>query len=184
MASGMTASASSVLSMLTDEDPNVVSVALRKLNRIVDLYWAEISEHVSLIEELSEDADFPERGLASFLASKCFFHLEEYDDALRQALCAGDLFDVSERSEYVSAMISRCIDAYIRARCASGEGSSEEEKAALELMESHGTEVLSIMDRMFARCFADGEFTQASRWSARATSTASCATRSACAARS
>lgn len=161
MASGMTASASSVLSMLTDEDHNVVSVALRKLNRIVDLYWAEISEHVSLIEELSEDADFPERGLASFLASKCFFHLEEYDDALRQALCAGDLFDVSERSEYVSAMISRCIDAYIRARCASGEGSSEEEKAALELMESHGTEVLSIMDRMFERCFADGEFTQA-----------------------
>ncbi len=36
---------------------------------------------------------------------QCFFHLEEYDDALRLALGSGSYFDVNVRSEFVETMI-------------------------------------------------------------------------------
>ena len=50
--------------------------------------------------------------LAAAVASKCYFHLEEYHDSLRLALCAGAHFDVNARTEYVDTLVARCIDEY------------------------------------------------------------------------
>ena len=36
---------------------------------------------------------------------QCYFHLEEYDDALRLALAAGDLFDITSKSEFVETLL-------------------------------------------------------------------------------
>lgn len=36
---------------------------------------------------------------------QCYFHLEEYDDALEYALAAGDYFNVDEKSEFVETLI-------------------------------------------------------------------------------
>lgn len=65
----------------------------------------EIADAIPLIEGLSEDEDFPDRDLAAFVASKCFFHLEEYEDALRLALGAGSYFDLQIKSQYTDTII-------------------------------------------------------------------------------
>ncbi len=80
---------------------------MEKLHNIVDHFWAEIADAVPLIESLAEDASFPQRELAASLASKCFFHLEEYSDALRLALSAGKYFDVNCKSQYVETLIGK-----------------------------------------------------------------------------
>lgn len=61
------------------------------------------------------------RELAAAVASRCFFHLEEYDDALRLALGAGPHFDVSASSStrspaenlYVDTLVSKCIGEFL-----------------------------------------------------------------------
>ncbi len=49
-------------------------------------------------EALYESASFPERELAALVASKVYYHLEEFDDALKFALGAGQRFDVASKS--------------------------------------------------------------------------------------
>ena len=78
-------SAAGVLALLNDPDGRVQSRALEMLLPIVDLFWAEIAESVDVIEGLSEEEDFGKRELAAAVASKCFYHLEDYDEALRLA---------------------------------------------------------------------------------------------------
>ena len=50
------------------------------------------------------------------MASKVFYYLEEFDESLRLALEAGDMFDLNEKSLYVETLINKCIDRYIKLR--------------------------------------------------------------------
>lgn len=126
------------------------------MHDVVDQHWAEVAAVVPLIEELSEDELFPARELAAAVASKCFFHLEEYSDALRLALGAGKYFDVSAKTEYVSTMVSKCIDQYTAQRTAAVSVVDEELEE-----EEMDPRMEGIVERMFERCYADGEYTQA-----------------------
>lgn len=123
---------------------------------MVDQHWAEVASVVPLIEELSEDDTFPARELAAAVASKCFFHLEEYSDALRLALGAGEYFDVSSKTEYVSTMVSKCIDQYTEQRNGEVGGAGGDQSK-----EEMDPRMAGIVERMFERCYADGEYTQA-----------------------
>lgn len=67
-------------------------------------------------EAYVDDATFPQRDLAASIASKVFYYLEEYEEALRLALEAGDKFDLNERSQYVETLLNKCIDKYIEKR--------------------------------------------------------------------
>ncbi len=87
--------------------------ALKKLHEVVDHFWAEIADAVPLIECLSEEEAFPHRELAASVASKCFFHLEEYQDALRLALGAGKYFDVNNKSQYTETIIGKFCEAKV-----------------------------------------------------------------------
>lgn len=62
-----------------------------------------------------------------------FYHLEELDEALKFALGAGDLFDVSQHTEYVETLVAKCIDQYIELRVA---GHDDEKKAEVLQMSS------------------------------------------------
>ena len=83
--------------------------ALRRLDAVVDSQWAECSELEALtrIEAMSEDARLPpaSRHLAASVASKCYYHLEDYSQALRLALAAGPHFDVNARTQYVETIV-------------------------------------------------------------------------------
>lgn len=149
--------ASGLISLLEEDDNELRTHALKRLHQVVDQHWAEVAAVVPLIEELSEDDAFPARELAAAVASKCFFHLEEYSDALRLALGAGEYFDVSSKTEYVSTMVSKCIDQYTAQRTATVGGGGAYEATSEEM----DPRMEGIVERMFERCYADGEFTQA-----------------------
>ncbi|RLN86739.1 hypothetical protein BBJ28_00012245, partial [Nothophytophthora sp. Chile5] len=138
-------SAAGVLALL-EEDDNAL-----KLHQVVDHYWAEIADAIPLIEELSEEKGFADRDLAAYVASKCFFHLEEYEDALRLALGAGKYLDLNTRSQYTDTIIATCIDNYVAVR-------AKEDPEAEKALDPRLTQVV---ERMFERCYAAGEFRQA-----------------------
>lgn len=107
-----------------------------------------------LIEALSEDVEFKGHTLAAAIASKCFYHLQEYNDALRLALCAGTYFDIAVKSEYTDTLITKCIDEYtsLRKRITADPASAPDPR--MEHMER-------IVEQMFLRCYRDGCYEQA-----------------------
>ncbi|CAM9245735.1 unnamed protein product [Chrysoparadoxa australica] len=147
-------SAAGVIALLEEPDETIRVHALQKLLDVVDICWAEVASAVPLIEELSEDSKFSAQELASAVGSKCFFHLEEYYDALRLALGAGPYFDVTCKSEYVATLVSKCIDEYTALRVAA-QGKKEGEAPPID------PRMEAIMEKMFERCFADEAWEQA-----------------------
>jgi len=147
-------SAAGVLALLDEPQPELKLFSLKKLNQIVDIFWAEISEAVDKVEMMYEDESFQHRGLAALLASKVYYHLGAYEESLTYALGAGELFDVNDTSEYVETTISKCIDFYTKQRIANAEVSSDDHKEIDPRLEA-------IVNRMFQRCFDDQRFKQA-----------------------
>mmetsp|Transcript_5505 Transcript_5505/g.16241 ORF Transcript_5505/g.16241 Transcript_5505/m.16241 type:complete len:968 (+) Transcript_5505:141-3044(+) len=139
-----------------EEDSDVLrESALKTMYNVVDQFWAEMANAISLIEELSENDRFPGNRLAAAVASKIFFHLEEYDEALRLALGAGAYFEVNTRSEYVETLVSRCIDKFIAAPSNGAHCEGEPPTAKLD------PRLEAIVESMFLRCYRDGEFEHA-----------------------
>ena len=99
--------------MLEEPDHGIQMAALQKLNEIVDEFWPEISDYITHIEGLFEDKSFPNGELAALVASKVFFHLEEYSEASRLALAAGAQFKLSEKNDYTHTIVGKVVDQYI-----------------------------------------------------------------------
>jgi len=100
-----------------------------------------------------DDPTFPQRELAASIASKVFYYLEEYEDALRLALEAGDKFDLNERSQYVETLVHKCIDKYIEKRVAIVD--KKEEGIVID------AKMEGVINKMFERCYQDQQFNQA-----------------------
>ena len=149
-------SAAGIISLLDDSLPEMKIFALERLNSVVDEFWAEISEVVPKIEILYEDESFPHRQLAALVASKVYYHLGSFEDSLTYALGAGPLFNVTATSEYVETIVSKSIDHYIKLRAAAASAStSGADKPPID------SRLEDIVNRMFQRCFDDGQFKQA-----------------------
>ncbi|XP_077516303.1 regulatory particle non-ATPase 2 [Amblyomma americanum] len=142
-------SAAGIISLLEENQTELKVFALKKLDNIVDEFWAEISEAIEKIEVLYEDNGFPERQLAALVASKVYYHLGSFEDSLTYALGANDLFDVTASSEYVQTIISKSIDHYIKLR------------KQPEVSEPVDERLEAIVNRMFQRCFDDKQYRQA-----------------------
>ena len=54
-----------------------------------------------------ETPAFKHKELAALVASKVYYHLGEYDDALAFALGAGKLFDTTAKSDYVETVVCK-----------------------------------------------------------------------------
>lgn len=146
MAASLT-SVTGVTALLDEQDVTLQAYALRKLNTLVDRFWAELAESVSRLEELYEDESFPERCLAALVVSKVYYYLGEFDDALNFALGAESLFDVDARNEYVETVVSKAIDQYVAQRSGADADAPEPRLTA-------------IVDRMIERCVADRAYRQ------------------------
>ncbi|KAL0144616.1 armadillo-type protein [Mucor lusitanicus] len=142
-------SANGIIALLDEKQPELKVYALQQLNTLVDEFWAEISDSIAKIEILYEDASFTQRELAALVASKVYYNLGELDDSLTFALGAGQAFDLSESSEYVTTIISKCIDKYIHLR------------SSPETPEEIDPRLQDIVERMFQRCAEDCEYEQA-----------------------
>ncbi|XP_065313173.1 26S proteasome non-ATPase regulatory subunit 1-like isoform X2 [Gordionus sp. m RMFG-2023] len=149
----MLSSSAGIISLLDEKDTQLKLFALSKLNVIVDEFWAEISEYISKIEILQEDVNFKHRDLAALVVSKVYYNLGEYSEALNYALEAGKLFNVNDTSEYVTTMISECLDFYIKHRL-----NNFDNIATLETIDIR---IVKLVDDMFQRCLDSGKFKQA-----------------------
>lgn len=121
-------SAAGVLVLLVEKEPLLKQHALKTLISLVPQFWAEISEHIALMyvleissnhscvsqsysESLYESPDLPieARNSAALLASKVYYYLEEYDEALTFALGAGSAFqpdsNIPGDDEYIETLI-------------------------------------------------------------------------------
>ncbi|XP_064639152.1 26S proteasome non-ATPase regulatory subunit 1-like [Lineus longissimus] len=147
-------SAAGVIALLDEDEPELKVFALQKLDQIVDVFWAEISDAVSKIEVLHEDISFSHKSLAALVASKVYYHLGAFEESLTYALGATELFDVNSTTEYVETTISKCIDHYTKLRVSNAEASDEDQKPIDPRLEA-------IVNRMFQRCFDDHEYKQA-----------------------
>ena len=98
-------------------------------------------------ESLYENDKFPARPLVALVASKVFYHLGELPDALQYAFCAGELFEVNARSEFVDTLVAKCIDEYVKLRAQEDAGESV----------TIDERMVALVERMFERCFSNGE---------------------------
>eukprot|EP00933_Yihiella_yeosuensis_P014940 TRINITY_DN13181_c3_g1_i2.p1 TRINITY_DN13181_c3_g1~~TRINITY_DN13181_c3_g1_i2.p1 ORF type:complete len:1045 (+),score=290.64 TRINITY_DN13181_c3_g1_i2:25-3135(+) len=148
-------SAAGVLSLLEEQENQLRVVALEQLNQVVDQFWHEIADYLNDIETLYEDASFPGRERAALVASKVYYHLEEYEDSLRLALGAGQLFDLSHRTEYVEKIVAVAIDEYVKLRT---------ENFELEIKKKDPVPIDArledVVSRMFSRCMEDKAYKQ------------------------
>ncbi|KAJ2769104.1 proteasome regulatory particle base subunit, partial [Coemansia nantahalensis] len=140
-------SATGLISLLDEEERELQYYGLVQLNAVADRFWVEISDAISRIEILYEDETFPHRQLAALVASKIYFHLGEFDDALAFAMGSGELFRLTETSAYVQMVVNHAVDKYIELR-------SGDEGAAID------PRLVAVVERMFERCFAAGEYVQ------------------------
>ncbi|CAM8903056.1 unnamed protein product [Rhodiola kirilowii] len=152
-AATMMSSAGGLLAMLNESHPVLKLHALSNLNKHVDYFWPEISTSVPIIESLYEDEEYDQRQLAALLVSKVFYYLGELNDSLSYALGAGPLFDVSEDSDYVHTLLAKAIDEYASIKAKSFESS--------ELAATVDPRLETIVERMLAKCIADGRYQQA-----------------------
>ena len=60
-----------------------------------------------------EDDSFPEHDLAAIVASKVYYHLEEYNESMAFALGAGKHFKLDNPGEFEDTIISKCLDTWI-----------------------------------------------------------------------
>lgn len=105
-------SVASILALLEESDYGLKAYALQQLSSdsVINGFWHEIADILpKVIEPLCEDEEFKERSLACIVASKVFYHLEELELALKYALGAGVLFDLNERTEYVTTLVCKCV---------------------------------------------------------------------------
>ncbi|KAH9947935.1 D-isomer specific 2-hydroxyacid dehydrogenase [Amylocystis lapponica] len=150
-------SAAGVLALLSEPEPLLKQHALKTLNALVPQFWAEISEHIALIESLYEGDELSQvaHDAAALLASKVYYYLGEYDEALSFALGAGSAFEAESRvpggEEYVETVISKAIDRYIKARAPEQSGAEGKIDPKLQ----------NIIEGIFRRCVDDGEYKQA-----------------------
>jgi 26S proteasome regulatory subunit N2 len=63
-------SAAGLLTLLEDDNDELKQYALVNLDKVVHDYWYQISGSIASVEALSEDDGFPDRELASLIASK------------------------------------------------------------------------------------------------------------------
>jgi hypothetical protein len=126
-------------------------------------------------ESLYENFDLPieARNSAALLASKVYYYLEEYDEALTFALGAGNAFqqdsNVPGDEEYIetlicepcpempglllnSAVAAKAVDRYIEARAEDQSGIQAKVDPRLQ----------DIIESIFSQCIQNGEYKQAS----------------------
>uniref|UniRef100_A0AAQ5Z1N9 26S proteasome non-ATPase regulatory subunit 1 n=1 Tax=Amphiprion ocellaris TaxID=80972 RepID=A0AAQ5Z1N9_AMPOC len=144
-----------IISLLDEEEPQLKEFALHKLDAIVNDFWAEISGSVDKIEVLYEDETFRSRSFAALVASKVFYHLGAFEESLNYALGAGELFSVTDDSEYVETIIAKCIDHYTKLRVENAELPEDEEKKSID------PRLEGIVNKMFLRCLDDHKYKQA-----------------------
>lgn len=145
--------ATSYLAMLQEDDKEIKSHVLDKLNQLVDEYWAEISDYITDLENLYRSKEIPEKQvLIALILSKIYYNLEDYDSAIEWALEAGEMFNILERSQFINTILKKIIEKYVSIK---KHNFFNEEKLELD------DRIKRIVERIFSKCLENKEVNQA-----------------------
>lgn len=145
--------ATSYLAMLQEDDLEIKSHVLDKLNQLVDEYWAEISDYIINLESLFKSNELPEKQkLIALILSKIYYNLELYDSAIDWGLEAGEMFNILERSQYINTILKKIIEKYVSIK---KHNFFNEEKIGLD------EKIKRIVERIFTKCIENKEVNQA-----------------------
>ncbi|RYG40494.1 hypothetical protein EON68_04180, partial [archaeon] len=148
-------SAAPLLALLHEDVATLQAHALQRLLEVIDVCWADVADDIAFLDALAEDDKFASRPQAALAASKVYYHLEAYPDAVRMALQAGAAFDNLTRSEYVDTIIAHCIDEYTALRKHNASVSDESARKPVD------ARLEAIVNLMFTRCFEEGTYVHA-----------------------
>ncbi|CAE6469908.1 unnamed protein product [Rhizoctonia solani] len=161
-------SAAGILALLAEPELEIKQRALLELISLVPDFWAEISEEISAIEALSESSDITPaaRENAALVASKVYYYLGQYDDALSFALRSGNAFEAEstqeKSAEYTETIVSNAIDRYIAQRV---EFSNATDPSTLPNSGADSDKIdprlRSIIERIFTLAIEGGDVRQA-----------------------
>ena len=137
--------ATSYLALLQEEEVQFKSIALDKLNLLVDEHWSEISDYLKTLKSYYENKVVPEKQqLLALILSKIYYNLEDYDSAIEWALESGEKFNINEQSLYVSTILKKILDKYI--------GIRKRNFYKKENKETIDQRIQTIVDNVFANC--------------------------------
>ena len=108
--------ATTYLALLQEEDRTIKSLALDKIEKLVDEYWAEISEHIGILDKMYNDQEEEKKELISVILSKIYYNLDDYESAIEWALKSKEKLNIVEKSQYVKTILKKTIDKYISIR--------------------------------------------------------------------
>jgi 26S proteasome regulatory subunit N2 len=145
--------ATSYLALLQEDDTDIKSIALDKLDILVDEYWAEISDYIQELEGLYSRKEIPMKlTLLALILSKIYYNLEDYNSAIEWALEAGDKFNLKEKTQYVNTILQRILEKYIQIR---KNNFFNEEKQNID------ERINKIVESIFEKCLENNEVNQA-----------------------
>jgi 26S proteasome regulatory subunit N2 len=124
------------ISLLEEGEADLKEYALKSIDAVVDVSWASVADSVEKLALLARDADFEHQKLAALVTSKVYYHLDEIDNALDYALAAGELFDVTADSQYVSTLVAQAIDTFVSQRAKQWTFSSSSSSSSSSFVEA------------------------------------------------
>lgn len=143
--------ATTFISYLQEEDTLIKNIAIDKLEDLVDDYWAEISDYLTLLEGFYTQT-LDKKELTALIISKIYYNLEVYDSAITWALLAGSKLNIEEKSQYVNTILKKIIDNYIN---------KKKNNFFNELKEQIDLRIEAIIERIFNKCIERNEINQA-----------------------
>jgi 26S proteasome regulatory subunit N2 len=145
--------ASYYLAFLQEEDQELKSMALTKINLLIDTNWAEISDYIIDFETMhASNLNYQDNGLISLILSKIYYNLEDYEKAIEWALQADTHLNLSEKSQFVTTILRKIIEKYIQQR--KNNFFNEDQ---IEIDER----IMKIVERIFRQCMNLNEINQA-----------------------
>ena len=139
--------ATSYLALLQDDEVQIKSIALDKLNLLVDEHWSEISDYIKTLKTYYENKAIPDKQqVLALILSKIYYNLEDYDSAIEWALESGEKFNINEQSLYISTILKKILDKYIGIRKKNFYKKNEQEPTKID------SRIQAIVDNVFNNC--------------------------------
>ena len=130
------------------------SLALDKLDLLVDQHWPEISDYIRLFKDYYEKNILPEKQkLIALILSKLYYNLEDYTSSVEWALKSEEKFNIKENSLYVNTILKKMLDQYIEIR-----KHNFYNRENLKLIDNR---IIMIIENVFNNCLKDNRLYQA-----------------------
>ena len=146
--------ATSFLALLQEDDLQMKSLALDKINLLVDDHWPEISDYIRNFKDYYEKNTIPnKKNLIALILSKLYYNLEDYTSAVEWALKSEDSFDIKEKSLYANTILKKMLDKYIEIR--------KHNFFNKDNLKPIDKRILNIIENVFNNCLNDKRLYQA-----------------------